>query len=64
MVLLFKGIAPPSQFPTTIAIAKGTKSEVAGPKSGRNCYITPASSGVPNKGDKIRSDYITPPLEK
>ena len=23
------------------------------PKSGRKCYITPAFSGVPNKGDKI-----------
>ena len=26
-----------------------------GPKRGRKCYITPAFSGVPNKGDKIRS---------
>ena len=33
---------------------KGTKSELAGPTSGRKCYITTAFSGVPNKGDKIR----------
>ena len=46
---------------------KGTKSEVAtstlpprGPKRGRKCYVTPAFSGVPNKGDKIRSSYLTP----
>ena len=56
MVLLIKGIAPPCQFPTTIAIAKGTKSEVAtsplpsrGRNSGWDCYITPAFSGVPNR---------------
>ena len=30
-----------------------------GPKSGRNCYVTPAFSGVPSKEDKIRSGYIT-----
>ena len=30
------------------------KSEFAGPTSGRKCYITPAFSGVPNKGDKIK----------
>ena len=30
-----------------------------GAKSGRNCFVTPAFSGVPNKGDKIRSGYIT-----
>ena len=24
-----------------------------GPKRGEKCYITPAFSGVPNKGDKI-----------
>ena len=23
-----------------------------GPKSGQKCYITPAFSGIPNKGDK------------
>ena len=40
--------------------AKGTKSKVAtsplpsrGPASGRKCYVTPAFSGVPSKGDKI-----------
>ena len=26
-----------------------------GPKRGRKCYITPAFSGVPNKGNKIRT---------
>ena len=26
-----------------------------GPKRGRKCYVTLAFSGVPNKGDKIRS---------
>ena len=31
-----------------------------GPTSGWNCYVTPAFSGVPGKGDKIRSGYITP----
>ena len=29
-----------------------------GPKSGRKCYITPAFSGVPNKGNKIRSQNL------
>ena len=24
-----------------------------GPKRGRKCYVNPAFSGVPNKGDKI-----------
>ena len=32
----------------------GTKSELVGPTSGQKCYITPAFSGVPNKGDKIK----------
>ena len=32
---------------------KGTKSKPA--KRGRKCYITPAFSGVPNKGDKIKA---------
>ena len=31
-----------------------------GPKSGRNCYITPAFLGVSTIGDKIGSRYITP----
>ena len=32
-----------------------------GAKRGRNCYVTPAFSGVPNakRGDKIRSGYLT-----
>ena len=45
----------------------GTKSEVVaspmpsrGPKRGWNCYITPAFSGILNKGDKIRSGRLTP----
>ena len=29
-----------------------------GPKRGLKCYVTPASSGVPNKGDKIRSQNL------
>ena len=31
-----------------------------GPKSGRKCDITPAFSGVPNEGDKIRIGCFTP----
>ena len=32
-----------------------------GPKRGRNCYVTPAFSGIPNakRGEKIRSGYLT-----
>ena len=30
------------------------------PARSRKCYITPAFSGVPIKGDKIRSGYVTP----
>ena len=40
---------------------RGTKSEVAasplpsrGPKRGRKCYATPAFSGVPKQGDKVK----------
>ena len=29
-----------------------------GPKRGRKCYVTRAFSGVPNKGDKIRSQNL------
>ena len=29
-----------------------------GSKRGRKCYVTPAFSGVPNKGDKIRSQNL------
>ena len=29
-----------------------------GPKRGRKCYVTPAFSGVPNKGDEIRSQNL------
>ena len=43
----------------------GTKSEVAasplpsqGPKRGWSCYVTPAFSGVPKEGDKIRSPNL------
>ena len=71
MVLLFERHSTPETIPGHCAIAKATKSERAtsllpsrGAKSGRNCYITLAFLGVPNKGDKIRSGYITPALEK
>ena len=44
---------------------RGTKSELAasalpswGPKRGQKCYFTPTFSGVPNKGDKIRSQNL------
>ena len=46
---------------------EGTKLEVTasplpsrGPTSGRNRYVTPVLSGVPRRGDKIRSAYLTP----
>ena len=29
-----------------------------GPKRGRKCYITPAFSGVPNKGNKIKTQNL------
>ena len=29
-----------------------------GPKRGRKCYVTPAFSGVPNKGNKIGSQNV------
>ena len=29
-----------------------------GPKRERKCYVTPAFSGVPNKGNKIRSQNL------
>ena len=29
-----------------------------GPKRGQKCYVTLAFSGVPNKGDKIRSQKL------
>ena len=37
-----------------------------GPKKGRNCYATPAFSGIPNakRGDKIRSGYLTPAFSR
>ena len=28
-----------------------------GPKSGQNCYVTPALLGVPRKGDKIKAQH-------
>ena len=33
-----------------------------GPKRGRDCYVTPAFSGIPNtkQGEKIKSGYLTP----
>ena len=45
---------------------KKTQSELATsplpsrwPTSGRICCVTPAFSGVPSKGDKIKSGYLT-----
>ena len=37
-----------------------------GPKTGRNCYVTPAFSGVPNAkcGDKIVIRYLTPAFSR
>ena len=29
-----------------------------GPKGGRKCYFSPAFSGVPNKGNKIRIENL------
>ena len=79
MVLLFKGIAPRSQFPATIARGAPPRPNHAcfqgrvdacsetrwRSKGGRGClhhvhYITPAFSGVPNKGDKIRIGCLNP----
>ena len=48
---MLKGIAPPSPFPK----ARGRKSELAGHTSGRKCCVTPAFSGIPNKGDKMEA---------
>ena len=31
----------------------------SGPQRGRNCYTYRALSGLPNKGDKIKSGYVT-----
>ena len=31
-----------------------------GPAIGQNCYVIPALSGVPSKGDKIRIGHLTP----
>ena len=51
-----------SRYPTKV-----TKSEVAasplpsrGPKGGRKSYVTPAFSGVPKQGGKIRSGRLDP----
>ena len=37
----------------------GTSGQVGGPKTGRKCFVTPASSGVPNakRGEKTRSGH-------
>ena len=49
------------------SLEEGTKSELApsplpsrGPKRGQACYVTPAFSGVPKRGDKIRIGCLTP----
>ena len=51
---------------TNGCVEEGTKPKVAtstipsrGPTSGQNCCITPAFSGVPRRGDSIKSGYIT-----
>ena len=31
-----------------------------GPTSSQNCYVTPAFSGVPRRGDKIKNGHLTP----
>ena len=36
-------------------LAASGESELAGPTSGRKCYITPAFSRTPNKGGKIKA---------
>ena len=79
---MFKGIAPPSQFPATIASGAPPRPnhacfdegvhacfETLGTRGGGGfatralrffqCYITPAFSRVPNKGDKIRIGCLT-----
>ena len=33
-----------------------------GPTRGRNCYVAPPFSGVPNKGGRIRRGFLTPAL--
>ena len=35
-----------------------------GPTSGRKCYVTPAFSGIPNKGDKIKARKKTKIMER
>ena len=35
-----------------------------GPTSGRKCDVTRVFSGVPIKGDKIRSGYLTPAFSR
>ena len=65
------GIATYSRGSPTLSV--GRKSEVVtsplpsrGPKRGRNCYITPAFTGVPNakRGEKIRSGHLTPAFSR
>ena len=50
-------------------LSLGAKSELAasslpsqGPKRGRNCYVTPAFSGIPNakRGDKFKCGCLNP----
>ena len=50
MVLLIRGIAPPSQFLAGFKFRIGCLNLPSqGLKSGRRCYITPAVSGVPKQ---------------
>ena len=41
--------------PCTLGDPQQRGQNQSGPKRGRKCYITPAFSGVPNKGDKIKA---------
>ena len=56
--------APPWQpLPQTAALAPVPSDRIRplpsrGSKRGRKCYVTPALPGVPNKGDKMRSQNL------
>ena len=58
------GWSIPKQIECWCWIGKGKRGPLPsrGPKSGRKCYVTPAFSGVPKQGNKIRIHYLTPYL--
>ena len=74
MVLLFKGIAPPSQFPGTVANGAAPWPnhawfqdrvddacfEALWRRGGGDCNTRTTFFFFPNKGDKFKSGYITP----